>query len=140
MFDSKSPEQIVRAFLQCWGGSREHVINAFVRFVDPDFIWDNVGYVRTIGLAEVPLAFADFEQRLPFDRMSVDLKLIACSGSSVLTERIDNFHRADGSIGLAVPVMGVMDVEGGKIVHWRDYCDFALFRDFPEAPARVVVR
>jgi limonene-1,2-epoxide hydrolase len=41
----------------------------------------------------------------------------------VLTERLDIFERADGSeIGRAT-LMGIYEIDGDRIVAWRDYVD-----------------
>jgi limonene-1,2-epoxide hydrolase len=45
----------------------------------------------------------------------------------VMNERVDRFHMtADGS-WVEAPVMGVFELEGGKIKAWRDYFDLAGF-------------
>lgn len=41
----------------------------------------------------------------------------------MLTERVDRFVRADGSEIAAARLMGIFEVEGDKIVAWRDYFD-----------------
>jgi limonene-1,2-epoxide hydrolase len=45
------------------------------------------------------------------------------TGTVVLTERLDRFKRADGSEIGAAMVMGIFEVEGNRIVAWRDYYD-----------------
>jgi limonene-1,2-epoxide hydrolase len=45
----------------------------------------------------------------------------------VMNERVDRFHmKADGR-WVEAPVMGVFELEGGKIKAWRDYFDLAGF-------------
>ena len=51
---------------------------------------------------------------------------IAENGNVVLTERVDEFVMADGK-EVSLPVMGAMEIEGGKIKAWRDYFDLATF-------------
>ncbi|MCX5581667.1 limonene-1,2-epoxide hydrolase family protein [Kaistia terrae] len=41
----------------------------------------------------------------------------------VLTERLDIFERADGSEIGRVTLMGIYEIEGERIVAWRDYVD-----------------
>jgi limonene-1,2-epoxide hydrolase len=44
-----------------------------------------------------------------------------------MNERVDRFHmKADGR-WVEAPVMGVFELEGGKIKAWRDYFDLAGF-------------
>ena len=46
-------------------------------------------------------------------------------GPIVMTERIDHFAQGDRDI--ALPVMGVFEVNDGKITAWRDYFDMNQF-------------
>jgi limonene-1,2-epoxide hydrolase len=41
----------------------------------------------------------------------------------VLTERLDRFECADGSEIGAAKVMGILELDGDRIVAWRDYFD-----------------
>lgn len=50
-----------------------------------------------------------------------------CSGNIVMNERIDRFKMPDGT-WLEIPLMGVFDVENGKITRWVDYFDLAKMR------------
>ena len=52
-----------------------------------------------------------------------DMLAVAADGNRVLTERLDRFQRADGSEIGAAMVMGIFEVEGNRIVAWRDYYD-----------------
>jgi limonene-1,2-epoxide hydrolase len=44
---------------------------------------------------------------------------------AVLTERLDKFSL--GGKNVELPVMGVFEIEGGKIAAWRDYFDMAAW-------------
>jgi len=57
--------------------------------------------------------------------LKVDMLAIAEQGNTVLTERVDHLHAADGTLVMSVPLAGIFDVEDGKIVGWRDYFDTA---------------
>lgn len=122
------PEQVVRALMNGLAPDRATAMQTMATYLHPDFIWDNVGYKRTRGFAAAAGVFADFEAALPMAYMTVDIVTLAVNGPHVLTERVDHFHRPDHSIGLSVRVMGVFEVVDGKIVHWRDYCDFTPFK------------
>lgn len=53
----------------------------------------------------------------------IETLLIASSGNVVFTERVDHLgSNADGR-SVPLPVTGVMEMSGGKIAAWRDYCD-----------------
>jgi len=45
----------------------------------------------------------------------------------VMNERVDRFHLKDGGKWVEAQVMGVFELEGGKIKAWRDYFDLAGF-------------
>jgi limonene-1,2-epoxide hydrolase len=60
----------------------------------------------------------------------IDMLAIAGDGPRVLTERLDRFERADGSEIGRVMVMGIFEIEGDKIVAWRDYYDITVVQKF----------
>ncbi|TWH00014.1 limonene-1,2-epoxide hydrolase [Nocardioides sp. J9] len=55
----------------------------------------------------------------------VQMRNIAANGPVVLTERVDVLRR--GSFAMEFWVCGTFEVEGGKIVLWRDYFDWPTF-------------
>lgn len=57
---------------------------------------------------------------------------IAADGNKVLTERVDRFERADDSEIGAAKVMGILEVEGDKIIVWRDYFDTSFMQKTAE--------
>ena len=58
----------------------------------------------------------------------MEVKFIAEDANGVvLTERIDAFEFGDK--GVALPVMGTFEIEGGKIARWRDYFDLREFEN-----------
>ena len=58
-----------------------------------------------------------------FERIGFEIIHLAVTGSTVLTERVDLLRT--GRVEALLPVMGSFDVEGGRIVAWRDYFDVA---------------
>lgn len=48
---------------------------------------------------------------------------IAADGNQVLTERLDRFERNDGREIGAAKVMGILELDGNRIIAWRDYFD-----------------
>ena len=46
-------------------------------------------------------------------------------GNVVLTERTDNFHDKDGNLSVSLVLMGRFEMDGPRIVSWRDYFDTA---------------
>jgi limonene-1,2-epoxide hydrolase len=53
----------------------------------------------------------------------VDISHIIAAGPVVMVERVDHFVGSERTIEL--PVVGVFEVQGGKITAWRDYFDSA---------------
>jgi limonene-1,2-epoxide hydrolase len=53
------------------------------------------------------------------------LKIAEDEDGAVLTERLDKFSL--GGKNVELPVMGVFELEGGKISAWRDYFDMAAW-------------
>ena len=56
-------------------------------------------------------------------RMDLRLKNVATTGNTVFLERVDDFDYK-GRHG-AVPVVGVLEISGGKVKVWREYYDRA---------------
>lgn len=51
----------------------------------------------------------------------IDMLAIAADGNRVLTERLDRFERADGTEIGRVMIMGIFELEGDRIIKWRDH-------------------
>ncbi|MDF5890243.1 limonene-1,2-epoxide hydrolase family protein [Pseudomonas syringae pv. syringae] len=62
-----------------------------------------------------------------------EMRAIAANGNKVLTERLDRFERADGSEIGAPTVMGILELDGDKIVAWRDYFDVNFAQKISES-------
>ena len=45
----------------------------------------------------------------------------------VAIERLEHFHQKDGKRDFDLPVLGVFELENGKITAWRDYFDLKTF-------------
>ncbi|MAH93864.1 MAG: hypothetical protein CME99_11910 [Hyphomonas sp.] len=54
-------------------------------------------------------------------RLELQLKTVSATGNTVFLERVDDFD-VNGKHG-AVPVTGVLVIEGGKVTEWREYYD-----------------
>jgi limonene-1,2-epoxide hydrolase len=120
-----TPTETVEAFLAACATSKEGMAKAFHDYFTPDAIWENVGLMTTKGPEEAIALMAQFESQLGCVTMVVDNLAIAAQGNKVLTERVDHLLKADGSEAMAARVMGIFEVENGKITAWRDYFDTA---------------
>ena len=45
----------------------------------------------------------------------------------VAVERLEHFSQRDGKRSFDLPVLGVFELENGKIIAWRDYFDLKTF-------------
>ncbi|MEM9620858.1 MAG: limonene-1,2-epoxide hydrolase family protein [Pseudomonadota bacterium] len=111
--------KVVEDFIQAWNDKNWDAIDS--AFTE-DVVYHNIPMEPLVGKAA---ASAGIRAMQPAE---VDWQVlhIAENGNAVLTERLDNFVMADGR-PLSVPVMGVMEIEDGKIKAWRDYFDLATF-------------
>jgi limonene-1,2-epoxide hydrolase len=118
----RQPIDEVLAFFEEWATVPMMLASMRARFTDAT-IWENVGLSTTVG-AEQAVAFMDgFNKQLDITRGEVVVDHIAAAGNVVLTERTDIFYRADGSTAVSIKLMGVFEMDGAKIIKWRDYFD-----------------
>jgi limonene-1,2-epoxide hydrolase len=117
--------QTVMDFFNRWGPTKADLKQSMRDYLAEDGIWENVGLAVTRGPDEA-ISFIDgFDAQMPFEYISVEMLHGAATANVVLTERIDHLHAADGKILLSIRMMGAFEVEGGRIVRWRDYYDTA---------------
>jgi limonene-1,2-epoxide hydrolase len=70
-----------------------------------------------------------------FHHMRIDDLVLSGAGNRVHAERLDHFCARDGTILLTVRALGVLEIEGSRIVRWRDYFDTAGFAAAVKAQA-----
>lgn len=118
---AQTPSQIVTAFLDAWAGGKASLQQAFEDYLAEDVDYENVDLTHTRTRDEAKQLIDNFMEGL--DHITLDIPAIAEVENKVLTERVDYLRRADGSLLIAIRVMGIFEVEGGRIVRWRDYFD-----------------
>jgi limonene-1,2-epoxide hydrolase len=121
-----NPVETVRAFIAAWNAND---MDKVVSFFTEDVFYHNIPVEPIRGKSAV-------EQYLksagPWDKVDWKLLAIAASGSTVLTERIDEFVIRGRSVSL--PLMGAFEIEDGRIKAWRDYFDLQMYvRQLPAA-------
>lgn len=116
---------LVDEFLNATVATPEGFWSSFGTYFDETTIWENVGVARTVGPDEA----AKFARAFPvtFDHMRIADLVLSGAGNRVYAERLDHFCTRDDRIILTVRALGVFEVKGRKIVHWRDYFDTAGF-------------
>ena len=60
---------------------------------------------------------------LGIGHVEVPIRHLHAEPGRVFVERSDDMLRPDGTAVARIPVTGVIDFDGDKIVAWRDYCD-----------------
>ena len=120
-----SAEQTVEAFLRAWGGGIDAIRRSFHEHFTDQTVWENVGMSITVGPEQGLSIIDEFERSADMGAIMVEMISIATNGDRVLTERIDRILGKDGSEKLVVRLMGIFEVEEGKITRWRDYFDTA---------------
>ncbi len=121
----RTPTDIVTAFLSEWAKDRNSMDQSLRDYFTTQTVWENVGFTTTHGIDEAVALMQGFEDDLGIHTMSVDMLHIAATGNVVLTERVDRMISADKREVMALRLMGVFEIEGEKIVHWREYFDTA---------------
>jgi limonene-1,2-epoxide hydrolase len=120
-----TPIETVTAFLTRFSEGKEGLYDSVRTAFTPKTVWENVGLAVTIGPQEAIELAKQFEQQMGVACVAVQVKAIAATGNTVLTERIDRLLTADGEELESSAVMGAFEVENGKIIAWRDYFDSA---------------
>ena len=94
-------------------------MDAIIDCFTDDAVYHNIPMAKVQGKDAIRGALAT----IMGDSEAVQWELlnIADEGGVVLTERLDKF-KING-VWAEIPVMGVFEVNGGKIAAWRDYFD-----------------
>ena len=118
---ASTPEQIVRDFLGAWP---RRDLDELMSFFAPGAVYHNVPVAPCVGAAAIRDAFAGFLATMP--GIALDVVELVAAGPLVMAERVDRFVMPNGH-RFDLPVTGVFEVQGGKIVAFRDYFDLATF-------------
>lgn len=121
----RAPLEEVLAFFHEWQPTMAAMLAAMERRFTAETVWENVGISRTIGFAEAKAYMESFSQMYPVESGEVVVHHAAASGNIVLTERTDNFYDKESRGLISIPLMGVFEMDGPRIVAWRDYFDTA---------------
>lgn len=89
-----------------------------------DGVWQNIPFPPSVGREEIRKAVAAALAGMTSAEFRIHHQGEVAPGI-VMNERSDIFVTRDGKT-LTFPVMGVFEIEGGRIRAWRDYFDSAL--------------
>jgi limonene-1,2-epoxide hydrolase len=121
----KSAMAEVLAFFEEWKPTLADMLAAMEKRFTDQTVWENVGLSRTTGFVEAKAFMEGFAKMKPIESGEVIVHHAAAHNNVVLTERTDNFHDKDGNLIASFKLMGVFEMDGPKIVAWRDYFDTA---------------
>lgn len=114
-------ERIIRDFIAAW--SRLDVAELAGYFAE-DGVYHNMPMGPIAGRKNVENLIRGFIGTWTETKWDV-LNLLS-SGNVVIAERVDRIRAGEKSV--ALPVVGVFELEGGKIKQWRDYFDMATYQ------------
>jgi len=120
-----SPLAEVLSFFQEWKPTLADMLASMEKRFTDQTVWENVGLSRTAGFAEAKAFMVGFARMKPIESGEVIVHHAAGTGNIVLTERTDNFHDKHGNLIVSINLMGVFEMDGPKIIAWRDYFDTA---------------
>jgi limonene-1,2-epoxide hydrolase len=121
----KSPVQVVEEFCRALSDGPDGLRQALRQWFTPDTVWVNTGIVTTTGIEEALALIDQFEEAAGIAAIQIDIKAIAADHNKILTERVDHMINRSGERIKSDLVMGIFEVEGERIIAWRDYFDSA---------------
>lgn len=117
---SAENEKLVTDFCDAW--SRRDV-DEILGYLSDDCFYHNIPMKPCVGHDQIRKFIEPFLKGA--QSANFEIKHTASVGNVVMNERVDYFVMGDKN--LALPVMGVFEIQDGKIVAWRDYFDMATF-------------
>jgi limonene-1,2-epoxide hydrolase len=121
MSDAAANDAMVREFIAAWERrDTDHIVDAFT----DDGVYHSTPLTPIVGKAairEFVTGFAD----VPPGRLEIRNQV--ASDTVVMNERVDHLNMNGRPVTL--PIMGVFEIEGGRIKAWREYFDLAPVRE-----------
>lgn len=117
---AKEPQEIIEEFLAAW--SRLDLEELMAYFTD-DAVYHNMPGPPSTGIDAVRASIARFLKG--WDKTEWKVLNLAANGNVVFAERVD--ITVAGGKHVDLPVVGVFEIQDGKIRAWRDYFDLATY-------------
>jgi limonene-1,2-epoxide hydrolase len=121
-------EAAVRDVFEIWSEGPHGARAAWEKHGAENLVWWNSARGQIDGLEACLARCDEMYDALGIHLIKVPVKNLAVDDTNVYAERTDELYREDGSLLVAVPVNGVIEFEGDKIVSWRDYADDWLMK------------
>jgi limonene-1,2-epoxide hydrolase len=114
------PNTLVTTFCAAW----ERMDPAeLAGYFAEDGVYHNIPMEPAVGSAAIEQLLVGMKSMISAIRFEVHRQV--ADGGLVMNERTDHVTMGERSIDL--PVMGVFEIEDGRIKAWRDYFDMAQF-------------
>ena len=117
-----TPDALVTQFCAAWVRMDA---DELADYFTEDGVYHNIPMAPVAGRENVLALLRGF--MASWTATTWDIINLAAAGDVVITERID--HIDAGGKHVDLPVAGVFEIRDGKIAAWRDYFDFATYRD-----------
>ena len=126
MSKSEANKQLVLDFCKTWHTAwAAQDLSSLMDYFTDDIVWQDIPDHTRVGKQEC------IDTTVPFfemcDEVEFDVKNILAGDRIVMTERVDTMVMKDGRRA-STPIMGVFEIENGKIKVWRDYFDLDMFK------------
>jgi len=127
-------EQTVVDFIASFGPcSFAEMLAGYDKWMTDDVSWENTGSPPCKGKKAAMDFLVRLHETMGMEYCTVVIHNMASRGNIVLTERTDSVHLADGSVAIAIPIMGTFEVRDGKIARYADYsADGPVKERFPQ--------
>ena len=102
-----------------------------ISYLSEDVVYHNIPWAPVTGHASVRQILDPFVHGANCALERMDIKHTTSAGNVVMNERLETWVK--GNVRLELPVLGVFEVNKGKITHWRDYFDAASVAPLMEA-------
>lgn len=116
----KDPDALVTQFCEAWPRMDADELASY--FTD-DGVYHNIPMEPAVGRAAIHEFLTGMGAMISAIRFEVHRQVT--NGSIVMNERTDHITMGDRPVSL--PVVGVFEIEDGRIRAWRDYFDMAQF-------------
>lgn len=113
-----SPQAVVERFFQACS---DFDFNTALDLIDDECVYQNMPFHKAVGKKRIKRDLFDNMDRA-MNLFDVEMINISATDRVVMTERIDTL--GGKYFEAALPLMGVLVVEDGKITEWRDYFDW----------------
>jgi limonene-1,2-epoxide hydrolase len=117
---AEAPIELVRRFCSEWSTMS---VDDFVGYFTDDAVYHNVPMEPCAGRDAIRKFAEEFMSSMT--GMEVEIHHILADGPIVVTERTDVVHFPHATV--RVPIMGIFEIEDGRIAGWREYFDIKPF-------------